>query len=192
MHDALCHVFVSFSETCLCYESLSSPTKCLKICQVFSLTHAPSTWPLQWVRVCQKKMILTVRKNWQLKELCVLSVHADWLIMACHSDVGSTLHCPTWHVLICVTLTFGWWDGCRPLSRCCTCSMTSPQQQYVDVDDEGGDSLRCQVPLHLHEWSAPHLRVGALAISAAVQRGQNKWVLLVFPCNRFCTVLLSV
>ena len=69
--------------------------------------------------------------------------------------------------------------------------MASPQQQHVDVDDEGGDSLRCQVPLHLHEWSAPHLGVGAPALSAAVQRGQNERVLLVFPSDRFCTVLLS-
>ena len=38
VHDAFCHVFVSFSETCLCYESLSSLTKCLKMLPGF-LSH---------------------------------------------------------------------------------------------------------------------------------------------------------
>ena len=52
-------------------------------------------------------------------------------------------------------------------------SMSSPQQQHVDADDEGGDSLCRQVPLCLHEWSAPHLRVGSPAIPTVGKRCKN-------------------
>ena len=42
--------------------------------------------------------------DWQLKEQCVSSMHADWLIMFCQSDLGDTLNCCSILHLFCARL----------------------------------------------------------------------------------------
>ena len=90
----------------------------------------------QWVRVQWKEVILNCWIKGQSKEWHVLSVHADWLIMVCHSNlcfVYTHVHCSlscvysftvvcfaytvVWH-LLCVVYVY----NCTVLNICfCVC-----------------------------------------------------------------------
>ena len=55
----------------------------------FSPVQLQSIWPLQWAGVHWKETMSG--QKWQSKEWCVLSTHADWLTMACHSNLNNIL-----------------------------------------------------------------------------------------------------
>lgn len=64
----------------------------------FSLIHEGSTWPLQWMRVLWKEMILNCQTKNGNQKWCVSSVSPDWLIMTCHTNLGNIVITASCHL----------------------------------------------------------------------------------------------